>query len=301
MIKTLLAIALCVVGCAQTGLAQVQPVTILTIDVENVVQYFEDTSDVSKFATDPSITTPALPKNLNGGLVIGDVVAVNGQRVKGTMTRNARSIFLTPTPTPGLAIADTVRNATTAFTFEILASDMTPIGTIIAYGFSGGPASPGLPLSATTSSFAIVGGTGAFVGIRGQMGKVAIPQAAPERAASMTEDPSNRRRNGGGPNRWALQVIPMEAPQVVTYAGFPSVIHSTDSSLVTGSNPAMPGEVLSLFANGLGPTTPGVNPGQPFPASPSAVVSSPVTVTVNGQSAEILSAVGSRGQWTVTK
>ena len=46
------------------------------------------------------------------------------------MTRNARSVFLTTAPTPGQAIADTVRNAVTAFTFEILKSDLTPIGTV---------------------------------------------------------------------------------------------------------------------------------------------------------------------------
>src|SRR5216683_5348166 len=113
--KRALAIVLCAAACSQTGLAQVQPVIILTIDVENVVQYFEDTSDVSKFATNPNVTTPVLPRNLNGGLVIGDIVAVNGQSAKGTMTRNARSIFLNTTPSPGQAIADTVRNATTAF------------------------------------------------------------------------------------------------------------------------------------------------------------------------------------------
>src|SRR5207244_7638969 len=118
----------------------------LVVDVENVVQYFEDSSDLSKFATDPNVTTPVLPRNLNAGLVIGDIVAVNSQSAKGTMTRNARSVFLNTTPSPGQAIADTVRNAATLFTFEILKSDSTPIGTIVAYGFSGGPPSPGVPL-----------------------------------------------------------------------------------------------------------------------------------------------------------
>src|SRR5260221_8254279 len=127
--KTALATGLWVAACSQ-GVAQLPPPAILVVDVENVVQYFEDTSDVSKFATDPNLTTPVLPKNLNAGLVIGDIVAVNGQPAKGTMTRNARSVFLTTAPTPGQAIADTVRNAVTAFTFEILKSDLTPIGTI---------------------------------------------------------------------------------------------------------------------------------------------------------------------------
>ncbi|HWT79137.1 MAG TPA: hypothetical protein VN648_10085, partial [Candidatus Methylomirabilis sp.] len=52
---------------------------------------------------------------------------------------------------------------------------------------------------------------------------------------------------------------------------------------------------LSLFASGLGPIRPAVDPGQPFPASPLAVVNSPVTVTVNGEPAEVLAAVGYAG------
>src|SRR5436190_9186561 len=99
--------------CCKAVQGQGSSSVILVVDVENVVQYFEDTSDLSKFATDPNVTTPVLPRNLNGGLVLGDIVAVNGQPAKGTMTRNARSAFLTTAPTPGQAIADTVRNAVT--------------------------------------------------------------------------------------------------------------------------------------------------------------------------------------------
>jgi hypothetical protein len=67
--KTALVTALCAAVCCQYGLAQVAPPTILQIDTENVVQYFEDTSDVSKFATDPNVTTPVVPKNFNRALV----------------------------------------------------------------------------------------------------------------------------------------------------------------------------------------------------------------------------------------
>ncbi len=52
---------------------------------------------------------------------------------------------------------------------------------------------------------------------------------------------------------------------------------------------------MSLFATGLGPTVPGVDPGKPFPASPLAAVNSPVDVTVSGKSAEVTAAVGYPG------
>ena len=45
----------------------------------------------------------------------------------------------------------------------------------------------------------------------------------------------------------------------------------------------------------LGRRVPGLTPGRPFPASPLAVVNSPVEVTVNGRPAEVLAAVGYPG------
>jgi uncharacterized protein (TIGR03437 family) len=111
----------------------------------------------------------------------------------------------------------------------------------------------------------------------------------------MAEDPANRRINGGGTIRFFLHVIPLTTSQIATTAGGPAVTHSNDFTLVTASKPAAAGEILSLFASGLGPTSPGVYPGQPFPSSPAAAVNSPVDVTVNGKSAEVLAAVGSPG------
>jgi uncharacterized protein (TIGR03437 family) len=73
------------------------------------------------------------------------------------------------------------------------------------------------------------------------------------------------------------------------------VTHTSNFSLVSASKPATAGEILSLFASGLGPTIPGVDPGQPFPASPLAAVNSPVEVTVNGKSADVLGAAGFPG------
>jgi uncharacterized protein (TIGR03437 family) len=87
----------------------------------------------------------------------------------------------------------------------------------------------------------------------------------------------------------------MAVPQIVTTPNGPAAAHSSDFSLVTSSKPAAAGELLSLFATGLGPVTPGVDPGRPFPSSPLAAVNSPVEVMVNGKAAEVLSAVGYPG------
>ncbi len=295
--RTVLATALCAAAFSQPGLAQVAPPSILRIDVANNVLYSEDTYDVSKFARDPGVTADShSSNNFNRAVGVADIVAVNGQPVTGTHIRSAVNVFLSTAPVPGQAIADTVRTALAVFTFEILKSDGAPIGTIVANGFGGGPAPPGAPLTVTGNNFVITGGTGAFLGVRGQMGVAANPPGvAVQRAASMTEDPANRRLNGGGTQRWIAHLIPMSAPQITITPGGPAVTHSSDFSLVSASKPAAAGEILSLFASGLGPVNLGVDPGQPFPSSPPAIVNSPVEVTVNGKPAEVLGAVGYPG------
>jgi uncharacterized protein (TIGR03437 family) len=75
-------------------------------------------------------------------------------------------------------------------------------------------------------------------------------------------------------------------------SGAPVIVHSSDFSTVTASNPARAGEALSMFAKGLGPVRPSVDTGKPFPDSPLAVVNSPVDVMVNGAQAEMVGAAG---------
>jgi hypothetical protein len=292
-----LAAALCAAAFSLPGLAQVPPASVLRIDTVNHVVYFEDTGDVSKFATDPNTPTPLLPgKIFNRQIAIADLHAVNGQPVMGVHTRVGVTIGLQTAPTPGHAIADSVRNAADEISFEILKSDGTPIGTIMAGGFIGGASPPGSPSKVTVSNFVITGGTGAFLGARGQVGaEDPPPGVSVQRGASITEDPANRRLNGGGTQRWVVHLIPMSAPQIMITANGPAVTHSSDFSLVTSSKPAAAGEILSLFATGLGPTVPAVDPGQPFPSSPAATVNSPIEVKVNGKSAEVLGAVGYPG------
>jgi uncharacterized protein (TIGR03437 family) len=290
--KTAFATALCAAACSQLGMAQVAAPSILQIDIANHVLYLED-SDVSKFGTDPNVTTTVHVGNFQRGSAIADIVAVNGQRVMGTHTKPAAGALSRTAPGPGQAIADTVRNGVAEATFEILKIDGTPIGTIIAIGLAGGDAAPGSPSSVTGgNNFVITGGTGAFLGVRGQMGVAANPPGvAVKRGASMTEDPANRRLNGGGTQRWIAHLIPMSAPQIVTTASGPAVFHS-DFSPVTAAKPAKAGEVLIVEATGLGPTVPGVDPGQPFPTDSLFQVNSPVDVTVNGRPAEVINNIG---------
>jgi hypothetical protein len=293
--KILLAALLCAAGFVHPCPAQVAPATILEIDVQNVVRYYEDTTDPTKFATVPGVVPATVTANFQTYVLMGDIVAVNGQPARGTVSHTARWTNLTPTPTPGQAIADMIRGGLGQWAFEIQGSDGTPIGTLFLSGMHGGSRTPGSPLEVTQGNNAITGGTGAFFGARGDFGQQVTAQTIAVRAASITEDPANRRKNGGGLIRWVFHVIPLSAPQVAATASGPAIVHSSDFSPVTASKPAAAGEILSVFANGLGPTILGVDPGQPFPGSPLQAVSSPVGVTVNGKPAEVLAAVGFPG------
>ena len=198
--KTALAMALCAAACSQFSSAQVAPPVILQIDLTNNVLYFQDTSDISKYATEPNVTPPAISfRNFYRVEGFADIVAVNGQPMKGTYANAAAATVLRTAPTPGQALADTVRQAITVTTFEILKSDGTSIGTIVASGLFAGDAPPGSPTAAAGGNFVITGGTGAFLGARGQLSvAAAAPGVVTQRNASITEDPGNRRRTGGG-------------------------------------------------------------------------------------------------------
>jgi hypothetical protein len=171
---------------------------------------------------------------------------------------------------------------------EILQGDGTSIGSIMTSGFTGGAAPPGLSnLTGNPGNLAVIGGTGAFMGARGTL----TAPGASNRTTSMAEDPANRRANGGLRGHFLVYLIPTAWPDVVTTAGVPAIFHS-DLSPVTDAEPARAGETLTVIATGLGPTRPGLTPGTQFPDNPMQEVNSPLEVTVNGTSSEVLMAVG---------
>jgi uncharacterized protein (TIGR03437 family) len=72
---------------------------------------------------------------------------------------------------------------------------------------------------------------------------------------------------------------------------------------VTTQNPAQPGEVLTLFATGLGPTSPAVPAGTPTPSSPPVITTTTPTVTAGGQRVPVVVselAPGAIGLYQVT-
>ena len=295
--KVLTLAVLSAVAFCRSASAQGAPATILDIELDNMVNYFDDVTDYSKLAANPNRTTVAAQPNFAQSIGIGDIVSVNGKPVKGLFTERRIQLTRRVDPGAGQAIADAQRGAVMERHYEILKLDGTQISSIATTGMGSGSPPPGAPLGVSDASFIIIGGNGAFLGARGQASSSPLNSTLPDaRNASMAENPRNRRMLGGGGRRhFILHVIPLFRPEVVIAASGPAVVHSSDFSPVTAAKPARPGELLSLFATGLGPTEPGVDPGKPFPASPLSFANSPIDVTVNGQAAEVLYAGGYPG------
>ncbi len=192
--------------CGFPCLAQT-PSTTLQVNVANYVLYNYDTFDTTQFSTNPSATSVQM-KTYNYHISVGDIVAVGGKRAKGTLLCTHTMFVLSPTATVGSmkAIADTSRAMMDDCSLEILTDGGAAVGTIFIHGLFGGAPPPGAPASSARSNLIVTGGTGAFLGARGQAG-----QAGPwtPRVASVTEDPANRRVNGGGVVNIVLQVFRM--------------------------------------------------------------------------------------------
>src|SRR5262249_2740209 len=127
-----------------------------------------------------------------------DIVSVNDKPAKGIYLTRQVAINLSPTPPAGQGIADlTVTNIVDRI-LVFLQSDGTPIGSIMMLGLDGGDPPPGSPAGSRQGNFAISGGTGAFLGVRGQfISGPTVPGVAATRNASVREDPARRRINGG--------------------------------------------------------------------------------------------------------
>jgi uncharacterized protein (TIGR03437 family) len=259
----------------------------LTVDTENWVNYGNPVVDPALLARNPGIVTTTPSLNFGTSVILADVTAINGSPAKGVYIAEGQQLRLTPMPTPGQAISDVTRANRVRFTFEILHPDGRQIGVIVASGLVGGTPAPGSPVGSISDSIAVTGGTGAFLGAKGTVNSV----VAGGRVTSQVEDPSMRRINGGGRQRYVIQLIPTFRPEVVVGASGPTVFHS-DYNPVTAASPARAGETLIVYGKGLGPTTASLNPGDPFPSEPLAIVTLPVEVLVNGKSSPAINQVG---------
>ncbi len=121
-------------------------------------------------------------------------------------------------PQPGQFIADMDSGGFYQCAWQILSADGKYVGTLYDSGTSPGP------------DHIIIGGAGAFQGVTGTHALMEFPVA--QRGASTSEDPANRRINGGGKFRVVFTLYPKSRPSVVSTSNGPAVVDS-DGKLVS--------------------------------------------------------------------
>jgi len=101
------------------------------------------------------------------------------------------------------------------------------------------------------------------------------------------------RTPGGVSNNYNTTILPT-APSVFS-ASLPglsspvaTIIRNANGELVTGTNPVHPGDVLIIYATGLGQTTPSVQTGMPAPMSPLASALTAPVVTLGSANLSLL-------------
>lgn len=265
---------------AQTAPAVEQPVAI-SVGTTDVVLYRAETFDSTKLAKTPSLTTSVNTAFL-ASASIGDVRTINGKAAKGIWSYQiVLALPFRAAPQPGQAVADMDSGGFMQCVWQILSADGKYLGTIYDSGTVG-------------MEHIIVGGSGIFQGVTGTHAIMAMSATVPQRGASTSEDPSLRRILGGGQMSTTFSLYPKSRPTVIVTANGPAVVHS-DGKPVSSSNPAQAGETLTLYATGLGPTTPAVASGQPFPQDTLSMTNAGVEILVNGKSADVLYAGGYAG------
>lgn len=81
----------------------------------------------------------------------------------------------------------------------------------------------------------------------------------------------------------------LEDPGIFFYdSNFAVAVRASDYTLIGPDDPASPGEVLTLYATGLGPVTVDVPDGVPAPSSPLAYTQEPFQVLVDNEICDVL-------------
>ena len=138
---------------------------------------------------------------------------------------------------------------------------------------------------------------GVAVAVGGQRARLLYVSPTQINAVLPIDTPVGRQQaavnNGNGPAEAAVTVAAV-APAIFFGPSGGIVLKNSDFSLVGSGNPGRAGDVLVVYATGLGPTTPAIEGASLAPASP-AVVIAPVAVTIGGRDAEVISSVASPG------
>jgi len=174
--------------------------------------------------------------------------------------------------------------------------EVVPGGLISIFGTN--LAKVSADLSGWTGSRLPVSLNGVSVSIGGQLAPLIYVSPGQINAQAPLEIPAGRSQalfvdNGNGPGTAVFVNVGSAAPAIFFYP-VPAVLRNRDFSLITAGNPAHAGDVLLVYATGLGQTTPPLATGV---LVPSGVLSNTaaITATISGKAAAVLYSIASPG------
>jgi uncharacterized protein (TIGR03437 family) len=195
------------------------------------------------------------------------------------------TIKIAPVGPPPLLSGAGVVNAATYLNYLEEGSLITIFGTGLS-DVQGVVAAPSLPLPTQLSGVSVwINGVPApMLAIANVDGREQINFQAPFGSAPSSVIVKNHEALGFA----SASVGP--APQAGIFAasdGTAAIVHGSDYSLVTSSNPAHAGEVILVYATALGPVNPPVDAGAAAPLSPLSWTVTPVTAQIGGVNAPV--------------
>jgi uncharacterized protein (TIGR03437 family) len=239
--------------------------------------------------------------NANGQIALGYWrlgVENNGSDRTGVV--NAFSITITGTPVGPPAIGPNTIVSTSSFRNGSVA----PGDQVSIFGANLGPsngarAEPGRPLPTSLG-----GTTVSFDGVAAPIFYVSDKFVAVQ-APALTVGSTTQIQvtsSSGTSAAVPIAVVPVK-PGIFTYEsggkGQAKAINQDGSSNGDGSannsRGAAPGTVIQLFATGLGALDPAVSPGNPAPANPLSLVTTPVSAAIGGRAAQVVYAGAAPG------
>jgi uncharacterized protein (TIGR03437 family) len=232
--------------------------------------------------------------NANGQIAFGywRIGVENNGSDDRTGTLNAFSITITGTPSGSPAIGPNTIVSTSSFQ----SGGVAPGDQVSIFGVNLGPF-PGVRAEAGTPLPTNLGGTSVtFDGVAAPVFYVSdkfVAVQAPALTAGSTTSVQVTSSSGTS-SAASVPVVPVK-PGIITYEaggkGQAKVINQ-DGSLngdgsANNSSGAAPGSVIALYATGLGPVDPSISPGNPAPASPLSMVTTPVSAAIGGRAAQV--------------
>jgi uncharacterized protein (TIGR03437 family) len=231
--------------------------------------------------------------NANGQLAFGywRIGVENNGSDDRTGTLTAFSITITGTPVGSPAIGPNTIVSTSSFQ----GGDVAPGDQVSIFGVNLGPftgvrAEAGRPLPTSLG-----GTTVTFDGVAAPVFYVSdkfVTVQAPVLTAGSTR--VQVTSSSGVSSAVSVPVVPVK-PGIITYEaggkGQAKAINQ-DGSLngngsANNSSGAAPGSVIALYATGLGAVNPSIAPGNPTPASPLSMVTTPVSAAIGGRAAQV--------------